>query len=63
MEKSAVEETVDWQIQCVKCGHTRDAEAAGITRYWGWSWKRYIVSKCPECDKIRFHVYKRKEVE
>lgn len=49
-----------WQVRCVKCGHVRDAGEAGHTRHCGWSWKRYVVHRCPKCGKLRFHAFERK---
>lgn len=38
-----------WQVRCVKCGHVRDAGEAGLVRIGAWSWKKYIVGRCPNC--------------
>ncbi len=49
-----------WQVRCVKCGHIRDAGEAGLVRIAAWSWKKFIVDRCPNCRWFWFQAVERK---
>jgi hypothetical protein len=46
-----------WQIRCLKCGQSRDAEAAGITRIGAG--KKYTIGWCSRCRWLRCAVIER----
>ena len=41
-----------WQIRCLTCSLTRDAEAAGITRIGAYG-KKYTLGWCSQCRWLR----------
>ncbi|MFO0891237.1 MAG: hypothetical protein U0790_19100 [Isosphaeraceae bacterium] len=49
-----------WQVRCTRCGRTRDASEAGITRVGAWSWKKYTLGWCAHCRWLRFLAIERK---
>lgn len=49
-----------WQVRCTKCGFVRDAGQEGHIRLGGWSWKRYVLDRCPQCRWVWFQAFERK---
>jgi hypothetical protein len=36
----------------LKCDHVREAGEAGFIRIGGWSWKRFVLGRCPKCKRL-----------
>ena len=43
-----------WRICCTKCGRSGPAAKAGITRIGAWSWHKYILGYCRDCQSLRW---------
>lgn len=43
-----------WRVRCTRCGGTRDAADAGIVRVAAWSFKKFVLGKCPACRRWAF---------
>jgi hypothetical protein len=49
-----------WQLRCTKCGKTRDAGEAGMTRVGAASWRKRTIGWCSNCRWVRVIAVERK---